>query len=174
MRLSVQTSHQNSDTMTLSLSFSRFVAGQLSALCLLGFALANVGSMAAEVSPLGLAPNIAVERIATVDSSEPVPVPEPSEKAVRFYHSGIVWWLVSVAWSWFVPALILFSGFSGWLGRRAKRIGRWEVTATFVFILLYFLVDYVLSLPINYFREFVRLHDYDLSTRPSPGGWITR
>jgi hypothetical protein len=26
-------------------------------------------------------------------------VPEPSEKAVHFYRSGVVWWLVTEGWS---------------------------------------------------------------------------
>jgi len=129
-----------------------------------GSAATNAGTITPDVSPPGLTTNT-VERFATVESFAPVPVPEPSEKAVRFYRSGIVWWLLSVAWSWFVPALILFSGFSGWLGRHAKRIGRWEVPATFVFVLLYLLVAYVLSFPMSYFRDFVRPHDYGLSNQ---------
>ena len=103
-----------------------------------------------------------------------MPVPEPSEKAIHFYRSGIVWWLVGEAWSWFVPALILFTGFSAWLGRLSKRIGRWEVCATFVFILLYLLTCYVLSFPMSYFRGFVRFTIMVCRTKPSPGGWITR
>jgi STE24 endopeptidase len=100
-----------------------------------------------------------------VESFAPVPVPEPSEKAVRFYRSGVRWWLFGEAWTWFVPALILFTGFSGWLGREAKRIGRWEILATFVFVLFYLFIAYVLSFPVNYFREFVRLHEFGLSNQ---------
>src|SRR5579864_5286686 len=107
------------------------------------FAVASSGSIVAESSPLGLSTNT-VERTAAVGSLAPVPVPEPSEKAVQFYRSGIAWWLVNLGWSWFIPALVLLSGFSGWLGRHAKRIGRWEVCATFVFVLLYTLIVYVL------------------------------
>ena len=129
-----------------------------------GFALASGGSVMAEVSPVGLSTN-AVERTDAVESPPPVPVPEPSEKAVQFYRSGIAWWLVNLGCSWFVPALILLSGFSGWLGRHAKRLGRWEVCATFVFVLLYSLTTYVLTFPLNYFQGFVRLHDYGLSNQ---------
>src|SRR5512140_1271345 len=60
-------------------------------------------------------PGITTTRVdhgVTTELSALVPVPEPTEKAVRFYRSGIRWWLVSVAWSWFVPALVLFTGFS--------------------------------------------------------------
>ena len=124
----------------------------------------NLGSTAAEVSSPAIATN-AVEHLTAVAAFAPVPVPEPSEKALHFYHSGIIWWLVSVGWSWFVPALILFTGFSGWLGRQAKRIGRWEMPATFAFVLLYFFVVCILSLPLNYFLDYVRLHDYGLSNQ---------
>jgi len=137
---------------------------RLSALFLLCLALGSIEASAEESALPGLNTN-SFERIAGVESLAPVPVPEPSEKAVHFYRSGIVWWLASEAWSWFVPALILFTGFSGWLGRLSKRIGRWEVSATFVFVLLYLLICYVVSFPLSYFRGFVRLHDYGLSNQ---------
>ena len=128
------------------------------------FPLSRPETSAADAALPGLTTN-SVEGIARVESMAPVPEPEPSAKAVRFYRSGIVWWLVGEAWSWFVPALILFTGFSGWLGRQSKRIGRWEVCATFVFVLLYLLICYVVSFPLNYFRGFVRLHEYGLSNQ---------
>lgn len=157
--------------MTLWRSFIGFTKGwlfagrrRLSTLSLICFALTNIGSHAAEVLPPELTTNT-MERLTPVESFAPVPVPEPSQQAVQAYHSGIIWWLFGEAWSWFVPVLILFSGFSGWLGRQAKRIGRWEVTATFVFVLLYSLIVYVLSFPTSYFRDFVRPHDYGLSNQ---------
>ena len=119
------------------------------------FPITAPGTSAVEVAPPGLFGG----------SLAPVPVPEPSEKAVHFYRSGIVWWLVGEGWSWLVPALILLTGFSSWLGRLTKRIGRWEVCATFVFVLLYLLICYALSFPLSYFRGFVRLHDYGLSNQ---------
>ncbi len=133
-------------------------------LCLLGFALTGVASIAVEVPPPVTATKT-LERLASVEPIQPVPVPEPSEKAVQCYRSGIVWWLVSEGWSWLVPALVLFTGFSVWLGRQAKRIGHWEMPATFVFVLLYLLITYLLSFPMSYFRDFVRPHDYGLSNQ---------
>ena len=128
------------------------------------FPITVPGTSAVAVAPPGLTTN-SVERSAGAESLAPVPVPEPSEKAVHFYRSGIVWWLVGEGWSWLVPALILLTGFSGWLGRLTKRIGRWEVCATFVFVLLYLLICYALSFPLSYFRGFVRLHEYGLSNQ---------
>ena len=127
-------------------------------------AFTNTGSAAAKDSSPAITTNPA-DTPTTVESSALVPVPEPSEKALRFYHSGIFWWIVSVGWSWLVPALVLFTGFSGWLGRQARRIGRWEMPATFAFVLLYFLVNYIVSFPLHYFLGYVRLHDYGLSNQ---------
>jgi STE24 endopeptidase len=39
------------------------------------------------------------------------------------------------------------------------------VSATFVFVIIYLLIAYVLSFPISYFRDFVRPHDYGLSNQ---------
>jgi STE24 endopeptidase len=132
--------------------------------CLLYFALLGVGGIAAEAASSGSATN-GIERMAGVESLAPVPVPEPTEKAVQFYRSGIVWWLVGEGWAWLVPAVVLLTGFSGWLGRQSKRIGRWEVCATFVFVLLYLFICYLVSLPLNYLRGFARLHEYGLSNQ---------
>ena len=45
-------------------------------------------------------------------TSAPVPVPEPSDKAMSYYRSGIAWWLADLAWGFALPALLLFTGFS--------------------------------------------------------------
>jgi STE24 endopeptidase len=141
------------------------IARRFSVLFLLCLALASSMAFAGEGAPPRPASN-STGRVASLGTLAPVPVPEPAAKAVRFYRSGIVWWLLGEGWSWLVPALILLTGFSGWLGRQSKRIGRWEVCATFVFVLLYLLVCYLVSLPLNYFRGFVRLHEYGLSNQP--------
>jgi STE24 endopeptidase len=140
------------------------LAWRLSALFLLCFALGSIEAAARESAPPRPTTN-STEHVISLGSPAPVPVPEPTAKAVQFYHSGIVWWLVGEGWAWLVPAVILLTGFSGWLGRQSKRIGRWEVCATFLFVLLYLLICYLVSFPLNYFRGFVRLHEYGLSNQ---------
>jgi STE24 endopeptidase len=146
------------------------LAWRSSALCFLCLALTRAWAFASETAPPEPVTN-GVQRVAGIESLAPVPVPEPTAKAVQFYRSGIVWWLVGQGWSWLVPTVILFTGFAGWLGRQSKRIGRWEVCATLVFVLLYLLIRYLVSLPLNYFRGFVRLHDYGLSNQTF-GRWL--
>lgn len=46
------------------------------------------------------------------DDASPVAVPEPSEKAMRYYRSGNVLWFVNLFWGLLIPALFLFTGFS--------------------------------------------------------------
>src|SRR5262245_6931568 len=54
----------------------------------------------------------------------PVPVPEPSELAIQHYRSGIVLWLVDLAWGLLIPAAFLFTGFSARIRNWAARIGK--------------------------------------------------
>ena len=58
------------------------------------------------------------------EENAPVPVPVPSEKAVRHYRSGNVLWCLRTAWALALPALLLFSGFSARLRNFARRLGR--------------------------------------------------
>src|SRR5262247_4556421 len=57
-------------------------------------------------------------------STAPVPVPEPSEKALSYYRSGVLLWVVNVVWGLLIPALFLFTGFSARIRDWANRIGR--------------------------------------------------
>src|ERR1700728_1243373 len=61
---------------------------------------------------------------AGADVSAPVPGPIPSPKAIRYFWTGNVLWIVSNVWGLLVPAVIFFSGFSARLRDVARRIGR--------------------------------------------------
>lgn len=100
-----------------------------------------------------------------------VPVPVPSEQAVRFYQGGLFWWSVAVVWSWGVPILVLFSGLSGRLGRIAERFGKKLVFVTVLFVIGYFLIESALHLPLHYWTGFVRMHEYGLSNQ-TLGRWL--
>src|SRR6516165_338434 len=55
---------------------------------------------------------------------EKVSVPEPSEKAVRYYQSGNVLWLALTAWGLVLPSFILLTGLSAQIRNLARRWGR--------------------------------------------------
>jgi STE24 endopeptidase len=100
----------------------------------------------------------------TRDAS-PVAVPEPSEKAMRYYHSGNVLWCVGTLWWLLVPTLFLFTGFSARLRSWAERLGRkWYFAFAFYFV-VFSVLCYLVNLPLNYYLGFVRQHSYDLSNQ---------
>src|SRR3954452_22067911 len=95
--------------------------------------------------------------------SQPVPVPQPSDKAMRYYRSGNVLWGIDTLWGLLVPALLLFTGFSARMRNAARKIGgNWFFTVT-IYGLLFTLVTFLLDLPLAYYTEFVRQHAYGLS-----------
>src|SRR2546428_10935070 len=57
-------------------------------------------------------------------TAAPVIVPEPSPKAVSFYHSTMLLIAVIILWSLLVPVVFLFTGFSAKLRSWAERLGR--------------------------------------------------
>lgn len=111
------------------------------------------------------------EPAGTVSDGQRVAVPEPSEKAMRYYRSGIVLWWVGTIVSLGVPALLLFSGFAARLRDLAQRLGRKWFFALAIFVTLYLVVSWALELPLSYYAGFVRQHAYDLSNQ-TIGKWI--
>jgi Zn-dependent protease with chaperone function len=128
----------------------------------------------------------------------PVPVPEPSEKALSYYRSGIVLWIVGGIWGLLIPALFLFTGFSARIRDWARQTGqKWfstisridnlfypEVIFTpFAWIgrALYFIVgvyaaiflfiNFVIDLPLSYYKGYARQHAYGLSNQ-TLGKWF--
>jgi STE24 endopeptidase len=102
----------------------------------------------------------------------PVPVPEPSPRAVERYHSGTVLWCVRMLWGLGVPALFLFSGFSARLRDFSRRLARHWYWALCLYFVILALLNYGLSWPLNYYQGFVRPHAYGLSNQTFDK-WLT-
>ncbi len=102
----------------------------------------------------------------------PVAVPEPSQKALDYYRSGNVLWIVEMAWGLLVPAALLFTGFSARLRSLAQKLGRKWLFVVVVYSVLFLLVNFVLNLPLAYYSEFVRQHAYGLSNQ-TLGKWAS-
>lgn len=112
------------------------------------------------------APPAKSERAQSIDRQhQPVPVPEPSEKALRYYRSGNVLWAVGVLWGFAVPLLILFTGLSARMRDVSQRIGRKWFFALAIYLTLYSLLTFVLDLPLSWYSGFVRQHAYGLSNQ---------
>src|SRR5690348_15165681 len=86
----------------------------------------------------------------------PVAVPQPTEKAMRYYRSGSVLWVIGTLWGLAVPLVLLFTGFSARLRDASRKIGRsWFFTVA-VYGVLFSLLSFVLDLPLSWYQGFVR------------------
>jgi len=105
------------------------------------------------------------------DDTATVPVPEPSEKAIRFYRSGNVLWCIRVVWELSIPGLILFTGFSARLRQWAEGTGRRWFFNLLLYIVAFMALTYLLEFPLNCFQGYFRQHAFDLSNQ-SFGRWL--
>jgi Zn-dependent protease with chaperone function len=95
----------------------------------------------------------------------PVAVPAPTEKALRYYRTGIGFWLLDIAWGLVIPLAFLFTGFSARIRDLARRLGRnWFFTIA-LYLILFSVVSFLIDLPLGYYEEFVREHAYGLSNQ---------
>ena len=100
-----------------------------------------------------------------------VAVPEMTELATRYYQSGNVLWILSQAWSFIVPLLFLAWGFTGRLSAFAKKYGRnWFFTIV-IYLVLFVILYQLLNLPLDFYGEYLRGHEYGLSTQ-TLGRWF--
>lgn len=106
------------------------------------------------------------------DELRPVKIPTPSEKALRFYRSGMWLWAFDVCWGLIVPAVIVFTGFSAVLRNLARRLGRWWFPTVGLYVVLYLAIVFLIDLPLEYYVGFVRQHAYGLSNQ-SLAKWLT-
>jgi Zn-dependent protease with chaperone function len=102
---------------------------------------------------------------AAVSETAPVAVPDPGAKALAYYRSGNVLWVVDQVFEIALLVVILITGFSARLRNIAQRIGRRWLFTIAAYYVLFTLVTFVVSLPLSYYEEFVREHAYGLSNQ---------
>jgi Zn-dependent protease with chaperone function len=95
----------------------------------------------------------------------PVAVPEPSEKALEYYRSGNVLWVVNTIWGILIPCLFLFTGFSARLRSWSRFLGRRWFFVIAVYFILFSVLNYLIDLPLHYYEAYVRPHDFGLSNQ---------
>jgi Zn-dependent protease with chaperone function len=98
-------------------------------------------------------------------AAAPVAVPEPSEKALSYYRSGNILWIVSELVGLAIPCLLLFTGLSVRMRDLARRIGRKWFFVVAVYFVLYSLLGYALDFPLAYYAGYLRQHAYGLSNQ---------
>jgi len=105
------------------------------------------------------------------EASGPVPVPVPSEKAMRYYRSGNALWVIDALWGFALPAFLLLTGFSARMRDWAQATGRrWFFTIA-IYAAIFTVVTFILEFPLAYYQGFVRPHAYELSNQ-SFGKWL--
>lgn len=106
----------------------------------------------------------AVTGLEPLDDAGPVEVPPPSAKAIAYYESGNVIWLVEQVLGLALPTAVLFSGLSAWLRDVAGQLAHGRFYPTLVaYLVLFSVLLFVVELPWSYYTTFVREHAYGLS-----------
>lgn len=134
-------------------------------LCSLPLAAAQTGD-----PPSGDAA-VAAPAVPAAPDSGPVAVPVPSEKAMRFYRSGNVLWVIGTLWGLAVPALLLFTGWSARLRDLAARVSRRRFLLHASYFGLFSVLMFVIDLPLSWYSSYVRLHAYELSNQTAGKWW---
>ena len=106
-----------------------------------------------------------------VSEATPVEVPSATPVALRYYASGNRLWVVDQVVSIALLTLMLFTGLSAKMRTLARRIGRnWFFTIVVYFVLFTIGIS-LATLPLTFYVEFVRQHDYGLSNQTLQKWW---
>jgi STE24 endopeptidase len=106
-----------------------------------------------------------------ISEATPVAVPPATPEALRYYTSGNWLWVLDQVVGIVLLAVILFSGASARLRTWAQLIGRkWFFTIA-VYFALFSIVTFIITLPLGYYVEFVRQHEYGLSNQTLQKWW---
>lgn len=102
-----------------------------------------------------------------------VAVPEATAEAMRYYQTGNILWIVQQAWGLIVPLLFLVQGFTGRLGSLAEKWSKknWFFSIV-IYLILFSTLLTLLNLPLDFYSEYIRGHEYGLSTQ-SLGRWFS-
>lgn len=92
-------------------------------------------------------------------------VPEASSKAMSYYQSGNILWMLQWVFALIIPLLILMTGCSGKLESIAKKYGKNWFLSIVIYLALFIGLYQLLNLPLDYYSNYVREHEYGLSTQ---------
>ena len=160
--------------MDFNSRLGRSTPGWLRSLVLVGALVVMTATQTAAAAPtLSTAQSAVAQQSAAAEQAGAVarvPVPTASAEALRYYRSGMLQWGLGTLLGFAIPMLILFSGLSGRMWRWCQEKTGWFGAAA-LFTVLYFALVWLLELPLDFYRGFVRQHAYGLSNQ-SFGQWI--
>ncbi len=94
-----------------------------------------------------------------------MPIPEPSELAVRYHRTGNALWILNTLVALGLPAVLLVSGGSARLREVARRVGRGWLGTLLTYVALFILLVSLVTLPLEWYESYVRQHAYGLSNQ---------
>ena len=94
-----------------------------------------------------------------------VDVPLPTPLAINYYRSGNILWCIDQLWSFAIPGLILWTGFSARIKRFSQKVGKNRFFTFIFYVFFFFLIVTILNFPLSYYIDFFRSHQYHLSTQ---------
>ena len=100
-----------------------------------------------------------------------VPVPDPTDEAMRYYNSGCLLWWVNMAWGILIPVIFLFTGLSARIRDWARTVGRKWLFVIGAYFVIYTLFNFVIDFPLDYYQGFHRQHEYEQSNQTF-GKWF--
>ena len=102
----------------------------------------------------------------------PVPIPEPTELAIRYHRTGNALWILNVVIGFALPAAILWFGWSARMRDLARRIAPGWAGTLLIYVALFILLTTLVTLPLDFYQSYVREHDYGLSSQ-TLGKWAS-
>jgi len=104
-------------------------------------------------------------------ATAPVPVPEASPKALRYYRGNMILWGVNTLLGFLIPIVLLATGLSGRFRDGARRVGRRWFFVIAVYFALFSLFLALVQLPLDFYSGYLREHAYGLSNQ-TLGKWF--
>lgn len=110
--------------------------------------------------------------VSQTTQNTPVAVPEPTEQAMAYYNSGIYLWIINTFLGVLIPFLFMQTKVSAWIRDVAERVSKkWILTLSISFI-IFTIINFLISLPMDFYLDYVRQHDYGLSNQTF-SRWLT-
>ncbi len=97
--------------------------------------------------------------------------PEQRALSDAYFEGGYWLQLWGLLYGLAVCALLLLSGLSRWMRNLSERLVRRTYLQNVIYVALWLLVGFVLSLPLSIYSDFFREHQYSLSTQTF-GAWF--
>ena len=98
-------------------------------------------------------------------------IPEATAEAMSYYQSSNILWILQWMLALVIPLFLLLTGCSGKVGSFAKALGKNWFLSILLYLFLFVGLYQLLSLPVDFYANYVLEHEYGLSTQTF-GRWL--